>query len=90
MNNIVKHSEATEAKITVSLNGDELKTVIEDNGKGFAVPEVSGKGGFGLTGIAERVRMLGGEHYVESASGAGTTISIVIKTAGNDNNRLRP
>jgi ligand-binding sensor domain-containing protein/signal transduction histidine kinase len=80
INNIVKHSEATQAKILIRRNAAELQVVIHDNGKGFTAAVLSTRRGFGLTGIAERVHLLGGKHEIESAVGEGTTISIVINT----------
>jgi len=53
-----------------------------DNGKGFdphaAQANRAGKSGFGLTGIAERVRILGGKYAIESAPGSGTTVKVRI------------
>ncbi|HSU19125.1 MAG TPA: two-component regulator propeller domain-containing protein [Acidobacteriaceae bacterium] len=80
LNNIVRHSEATEATICLDRDGDRVDIVIGDNGRGFSPAEDSrpepGKGGFGLVGIDERVRMLGGRLSVRSSPGAGTVISI--------------
>jgi len=82
VNNIIKHSHATEASLVVRRQGRRLTIIIRDNGVGFvrsgppletgaAPPAFSG---FGLIGVTERVRMLGGR--LEIASGAGTTIRI--------------
>ncbi|HMZ80456.1 MAG TPA: triple tyrosine motif-containing protein, partial [Acidobacteriota bacterium] len=84
LNNILKHSKASDASVSIQLDGDELHVTITDNGCGFTV-EASGtaelqKRGFGLTGSAERVRMLGGKQTIHSASGQGTTIFITITT----------
>jgi signal transduction histidine kinase len=80
VNNIVKHSGATEARIEIAKDGRAIYLMIEDNGKGFAVEETfeSNGRGFGLTGIAERVQILGGSHTIRSAPGQGTSIKIKI------------
>jgi signal transduction histidine kinase/ligand-binding sensor domain-containing protein len=88
LNNIVKHSGATRATIDIMDDGPDLVITIEDNGKGFdakaardVTRDVAIGSGFGLAGIAERVGMLGGRHSIESAPGAGTTITITLPVA---------
>jgi signal transduction histidine kinase/ligand-binding sensor domain-containing protein len=80
LNNVIKHSQATEAHVAVRRRGRELTFTIQDNGRGFALnasrPAIGG--GFGLTGLAERVRMLGGTHTIESALGRGTRVTITL------------
>jgi signal transduction histidine kinase/streptogramin lyase len=83
VNNIAKHAHATHTRITIRREPRELRVTIDDDGEGFT-PEAqrppSSRGqcstGLGLTGIAERVRMLGGTHTVRSAPGEGTTMTI--------------
>ena len=82
VNNIVKHSQASEALVAIEPNGQQLNLTIEDNGRGFA-PEtvIAGdfrRGGLGLSGISERVRILGGKHSIQSTPGGGTRILISI------------
>lgn len=81
VNNIIKHSRATEAKLTISNLDGHLLLTIKDNGCGFDTSEIAnGKPrSLGLTSIAERARMLGGEHHIQSAPDQGTTISIKLK-----------
>lgn len=86
ISNIIKHSEATEASIIVSRENGVVRLTVSDNGKGF-VPDGSvsanggaRRGGFGLTGMAERVRMTGGYYEINSAVGVGTTITVIINT----------
>ena len=76
LNNVVKHSGASDARLLVRRNAREIEVAIEDNGKGFAPAGETGKrsGGFGLTGLSERARILGGTLAVESAPGRGTTV----------------
>ena len=81
MNNLVRHANATEAKILVKSKGDLLNIVIKDNGSGFdfkshTSPD-SKEQGFGLTGISERVKILKGEFVVDSSEN-GTTLNIKI------------
>ena len=56
--------------------------MIEDNGKGFisnsSTTTESRRRGFGLTGISERARMLGGKEVIHSVRGQGTTITITV------------
>jgi signal transduction histidine kinase len=84
LNNTVKHSQATEGRVLVSSNSGTLDLLIEDNGRGFTPPDGSipqpSQQGFGLLGIAERVRMLGGQVVIQSAPGHGSTIRISLKT----------
>ncbi len=91
LNNIVKHSRATAAEISVRCEAGFVKLTIRDNGQGFS-PQANPpsahnprSGGFGLTGIAERVRMLGGKHTIQSAPGQGTTVQIQIPIKGKSN-----
>jgi signal transduction histidine kinase/ligand-binding sensor domain-containing protein len=74
VNNIIKHSRATRATITVKRNGDQVILTVSDNGIGLNYS----KHGFGLTGMAERARILGGTLEVKSISGTGTTIRVII------------
>jgi signal transduction histidine kinase len=85
VNNIVKHSRATRARILVKRSGDgrSLSLTFEDNGCGFdpaAQPDPN-KRSFGLTGIAERARLLVGGHTIVYAIGKGTTVTIRIDLA---------
>jgi signal transduction histidine kinase len=94
VNNIVKHSQAARAWVAVARDGHDVKVTIRDDGRGFqsgaGVGLSSPARGFGLTGIAERVRMLGGHHTVSSSPGQGTTIEIRLqlqkRATGEDDN----
>jgi signal transduction histidine kinase/ligand-binding sensor domain-containing protein len=75
LNNVVKHSGASGAKLLVSRNSREIEVVIEDNGQGFtAAGDAARRPGFGLTGLTERARILGGTLSVDSAPGRGTQV----------------
>lgn len=78
LNNIVKHSHASMGTVTLARAGNEIVIAIRDDGQGFVTngSGVSTRGGFGLVGMAERVRMLGGVCRIDSAPGEGTTVTI--------------
>lgn len=78
LNNILKHSTATKAWLSIKRTIDGAQIVCRDNGKGFAPETISLSSGMGLIGIGERVRMLGGRYTMVSAPGKGLTIYITI------------
>ncbi len=84
LNNIVKHSDATQVRIRIRSHGRGVELIIQDNGKGFepsaARANGSRKPGLGLISIAERARILGGTHQIESVPGRGTTVTVNIET----------
>lgn len=84
LNNVVKHSGATSASIDVTLEPAHVRLTIADNGKGFEPGDISPTSagdGFGLVGMAERARMMGGNLTVTSSPGRGTTIMISVPRA---------
>ena len=78
LRNMWRHSEATEAEITVDFQASRVVMTIRDNGKGFAVPSSVGDltrdGKLGLAGMQERARLLGGSVTFQSERGKGTTV----------------
>jgi signal transduction histidine kinase len=79
--NIVKHSAATEAAVVIKKRVTTVSVSIRDNGRGFdpAKPLLnSGDLGLGLTGIAERVRILGGHLTINSHPGSGANVNVEI------------
>jgi len=81
LNNIHKHSGASQAAITIGKNGHKLEVRAEDNGGGFPF-----SGSFtldemelmrmGPVSIKRRVRMLGGDLMLESRPGQGSSLEI--------------
>lgn len=79
LTNVARHSGASRAQVTVEVRQGELRATVQDNGAGFD-PAVEGRreGSFGLTGMAERARVLGGRLEVESQPGQGTRLQFVV------------
>ena len=78
INNIVKHSAATRAGVSITREENTIEVKITDNGKGFDSSKISDdnlqREGLGLTSIAERARIIGANYSLESTPENGTTI----------------
>jgi ligand-binding sensor domain-containing protein/signal transduction histidine kinase len=86
-NNIMKHSNAKRATVRVQKGDTGVFFYFHDNGEGFDIQrlrERKSKGrGMGLTGLEERVQILGGTINFSSHIGRGTTIQIAIPIRKN-------
>jgi len=77
INNIIKHSGATEARIRLNCTPESVSLTISDNGKGFDT-NIPMNTGNGIINIRERVKALKGNCLIESGPGTGTSINISI------------
>lgn len=78
-NNIIKHSKASKAYITLEENNKQLLLTIEDDGKGFDTSKELLSDGFGLTQIKSRIKHLKGTISINSKINAGTLIYIKLQ-----------
>jgi len=82
LRNVVRHSSASQALVTVAFNERFTKMTIEDNGEGFVLPkniiDLSRLGKLGLAGMQERVRLLSGKLRVESKLDKGTKVVVEV------------
>jgi PAS domain S-box-containing protein len=77
LNNVMKHAAATEVEVHVVREGCRLAVSVEDNGCGFEPEALATQplGGIGLSGVRNRVALLGGELSIKSRLGQGTIVS---------------
>ena len=82
LNNIIKHSGATEVAVVVKKQQNSISLSVRDNGRGFEANVLNGQDsmrpGFGLKGIEERTRILRGKLTVESRPGMGASLTVEI------------
>lgn len=78
VNNVIKHSGATQLDISLIKDSDGISATIEDNGRGFDTSDKSKFGGMGLKNIQTRVEYLKGSVEFDSTPGHGTVVSIHI------------
>jgi len=76
LTNAMRHAQASRLGISLTLREDGLHLTVHDDGKGFEPARAVRPRSFGLRGMEERVRSLGGAFHVTSAPGAGTTVSV--------------
>jgi signal transduction histidine kinase len=83
LTNCARHSEAKNVRIAVHGGRDRISLTIKDDGRGFDVHSIGGRG-FGLIGMEERVRKLGGVLSISSRNReehAGTVLNIELPAA---------
>ena len=78
LTNITRYAQASRVDISIGQSGGETRLEIRDNGKGFDVAATRQKKTFGLLGMRERAKALGGRVEIESAAGSGATIRLMI------------
>jgi len=80
LTNVIKHSGATTATVSLDYNTETVQLRIDDNGKGFSVNGCPGpsEGHFGLLGIRERATRLRGTVSLTSKPGTGTRVHVQI------------
>ena len=78
LNNVIKHSNASECYVGIEKMNTQLHIIIIDNGKGFVVADANKTNGFGITQIRARVKNMQGDIEIKSALEQGTTIDIKV------------
>jgi len=78
LQNVVKHSGARSARLSLGREARRMVMHVEDNGKGFSPGHARRSSGLGLHSLDERVKMAGGRFSVESSAGTGTTVRATI------------
>jgi two-component system NarL family sensor kinase len=73
--NVVTHADADRVEVGIETTPEQIGLIIEDDGRGFNTEDVV-DGRYGLVGLNERARLLGGELVLESSAGVGTRLKI--------------
>jgi two-component system NarL family sensor kinase len=84
LTNIRKHAQARDVLLRLETARSGLRLTVADDGAGFRLRGAH-QHGFGLTGIADRARAVGGRATIRTAPGRGTTIAVTVpRPAGPD------
>jgi signal transduction histidine kinase len=79
LRNIARHARADHVSVRLHRQDDRVVVDVVDDGCGFSRDAVAFRPGLGLSSMAERMRLLGGELHVVSTPGAGTTIHAEVR-----------
>jgi signal transduction histidine kinase len=75
--NVKKHAKASKVEVKLSFKGKIVRLIVHDNGIGFD-SSVPAEGSFGLIGMNERARLIGGTMVVRSEAGKGTLVEVIV------------
>lgn len=78
LSNVTRHSGATAVRVELYVEGDWVRMLVRDNGIGLLPTGRHKRGAFGLIGIEERVRILGGSISIVGTPGVGTTVNVAV------------
>jgi signal transduction histidine kinase len=80
LTNVIKHARATEVTISLAFEPQQVSLQVQDNGIGFNLATCAGpgEGHFGLLGMSERAKRIGGRFVPLSQPGQGTSIQVEI------------
>lgn len=85
LSNVQRHAKATRVGVELKVGRTDLRTTLSDNGRGFDLEAVSSHpekwASFGLKGIVERARLLGGTAVIDTRPGQGTKIVLRVPLA---------
>ena len=85
LTNVARHAGARHVSILLDKRDHDVRLIVEDDGKGFDVPSTlqraSAERRLGLSGMRERVALVGGAIEVESRPGGGTTLYVHLPLA---------
>jgi len=78
LTNVMRHAAASQVKVSLERKARALVVEVRDNGIGIAEVRIFGSKSFGLTGMRERVRLLGGKAEIHGIPGKGTLVRVTI------------
>jgi PAS domain S-box-containing protein len=83
LTNIMRHAEATEVCIELTLEDGQMHLKVQDNGRGITREKMDDAGSLGIIGIRERVHFLGGRVAIKGGS-EGTIVEVRLPLSGNE------
>jgi PAS domain S-box-containing protein len=78
LTNAIKHAHATAIQVELIYEEAHYILRVKDNGQGFSMDQMAINQGFGLLGMSERVEQIDGELIINSQSGYGTEIVVIV------------
>jgi PAS domain S-box-containing protein len=83
LTNVRKHARASTAHVVLDRSGKAVRLMVRDEGRGFRPDEAKKSNGpgerVGLSGMRERLSLLGGRFELQSEPGSGTTVTAEVE-----------
>jgi signal transduction histidine kinase len=76
--NVVRHSRASEVRVSLAVENGKAVMTIRDNGIGISPARIAAADSLGLLGMRERAELLGGEVVIEGQPGQGTMLTVTL------------
>lgn len=96
LSNVKRHAQAKHAHVDIHVKAKDLFVEIGDDGIGFDISKIENDPerwtSYGVRGIEERAKLLGGEALIESLPGKGTTVKVTLPLEDREDvlNKLKP
>lgn len=85
LTNVERHAGASQVKVSLYQHAGVFRFIVADDGRGLPHdPSGPGEGHFGIVGMSERARALGGGLKVDSAAGEGTRVTVTVPIRPDD------
>ncbi len=78
LTNVARHSKASKVQIELKMNAGAVELTVRDNGIGISAQNVTNPRSFGLIGMRERIRQVGGEIDFSGKRGKGTLVTVTV------------
>ena len=84
LHNAIRHGQPTEVQVGIDFGKNEFSVQVQDDGRGFdpATVSASSNGHYGLVGMRERVKRIGGTLALKSQAGVGTELTLHVPRKG--------
>jgi len=77
LTNVVRHAEASEVRLSIRVEKDQLWLTVSDNGRGFS-PVTPTEAMDGIANMRARIEKLGGKFEIAGDAGGGTTVQFYV------------
>ena len=85
LTNVARHAQCDQAQLRLSYEPNEVKLIVHDDGVGIdSQPDASTERGWGIAGMRERVEAVGGQMFIDSTPGQGTTVMAVVPSVSEE------
>lgn len=88
LTNVARHARCDQAQLRISYEPNEVTLVVRDDGVGIGnQPETSTESGWGIAGMRERVEAVGGQLFIDSTIGQGTSVMAIVPVLNEEVNK---